>query len=317
MGYTDAQPQRRVVFALLCFFLAGGFAQTCTFPTQTLDVECFGLSPALGVSSQADCQNACCALDAAGCSTWQWCPTGAPCDQVTQCWVGHPLGTASFPDFCVGMPNTLNKTTTGWVGGYRSTPPTVGTDVMIVPLDPTTGLPSPYALRHCNYEVSADPGHGVGTRLNSDFVWRVASGLDEDPASLTFSPVSKPGQSLGLCKTGAPGLRVCGENPGNNVLGGDLSFLAAQGVENADFYSLLTQSNDATYTGQYATLSSVYSGSCASNNPVGTIVPTGPSSGTTPNGGQIVTQTFTFVPVVQPQFCVWAEEHHDPFNCEQ
>lgn len=134
--------------------------------------------------------------------------------------------------------------------------------------------------------------------------------------SVTFAPVLSPGKGLGLCKTGALGMRICGQSSDGNVLGGDLSFLATKGVENGDFYSLQSQSTDATYAGQYATLSSVYSGTCFSNNPVGSIVPAGPGSGTTPNGGQIVTQTFTFLPVVLPQFCVWAEEHHDPFNCE-
>jgi hypothetical protein len=277
-------------------------SQTCdanSFGKKTNNTQCFGLTAFPLATTEADCVSACCNEGPEACSTWQFCPDGAPCQPqpFSKCWLGQPT-----------LVNCQTQGGAGWIGGIRGTPPERGSYFAIVPVNTTSGLPLSSAIRHCNSVVSADP-----FTLNPDFQFKVLNPASDvsDPAAISLQPYNYFFDFIGAVQDDPFGVMHITNTDTKGVSPQDLSWIVTPGLQNANFYSLLSMSLNRS--GQYLTMSSNPTVPCTYNNPTGDITTALPSSTVAANG-TVISQTFMFVKLTVTQNIVWTSEHHDAQN---
>jgi hypothetical protein len=182
-----------------------------------------------------------------------------------------------------------------------------------MPVDAATGLPTGAGARHCNSEVSLDD-YIYG---NQDFNWRIVEAVNDNASAISIQPFNYFFDQLGIVAgaSGYPSPFALGI--GSTTAGrppDDLSWSLVPGLQNANLFSLQTQSKDPRWAGLYATYSSAVTVPCAYNSPRGDLVLAAAGAALAGNGSAL-TQTFVFFPAVGLRASiVWTTDHHDAQN---
>lgn len=289
---------------------AAASAPSCnasTFPVNLTSVRCEGLTKYPAASSPADCAAACCAAGLAQCTVWQWCDPSLAAPSCWQaqaqgsaCWTGHPSN--SNPSGCVlGASGTDSG---GWLGGLRSPVPMAEAAAyfFVTPTVFVAGggggggggvtVPSPWALRHCQLGITSDPG-----MPSADSYWKPVSSLDGAPGSVSLQPNNFAQGLLGIFNNRARAqdkngtLSLCAEDA---VPPADMSWSLAPSAAAPAFWTLRTNSANASFAGKVLTMLASHNAPCTFNGWLMGDMVVAELGATLVNGVAVVSQSFFF-----------------------
>jgi len=173
-------------------------------------------------------------------------------------------------------------------------------------------------VRNCASAVSADPN----TNANAgDFEWRVVAALSGDASAQSFSLESSNSylNYAGIVPATDTNPFSLGTARPSAAPPADLSFSFEPALDGSGFFSIKTLSANASFAGQYVTLSSASTTPCAVGNKLDLVLaPAGAPAAAPPvtvaGGGVALTQSFAFLPVTVLSRAAWTTEHANAQN---